>query len=86
MITELFNKLHPIDIENLIVNRITQHTLFRAMQKTMETHRWVPTPSSTTSNIIPSDMYDLAETLNELLEQAKVYETSKDRIPQTIHL
>jgi tryptophan 2,3-dioxygenase len=73
MITPIFEKLHPIDIDNLVAGRITQHALFRAMQRTLETVGWVPVPSHAGSCVIPSQMYDLAENLNDLLQYAEAY-------------
>lgn len=73
MITSIFEKLHPLDIENLIAGRITQHTLFRAMQRVVEVVGYVPVPSHAGSAVIPTQMHELAETLNDLLEYAEAY-------------
>lgn len=74
MITPIFEKLNPLDIECLIAGRITQHTLFRAMQRTLETVGYVPVPGTSTGNVIPSQMHELADNLNDLLEYAEAYQ------------
>lgn len=62
--------LHPIDVENLAVGRITSHAMFVALKELMRCGVPVPHPSSATSAVIPAGCMELADVLNDAIQAA----------------